>query len=136
MAKLWSNPTKYLSENSQFGSTNDEVYKVVKSAFKKRNKKLMVTAFGPTQFPASAKVSPDLSAEALAKFVEDCNLDGVDIYFTDQKAFVEGIAEEWLIKFTQKLRDLLPLHIISHSPYATFFDEKEYKNGGYTKIHN
>ena len=80
-------------------------------------------------------MSPELSAVALAKFVKDTKLDGVDVYFTDQKAFVEGIAEEWLIKFTRKLRDLLPLHIISHSPYATFFDDKEYKNGGYTKIH-
>ena len=48
MAKLWSNPTKFLSETSQFGATNSEVYKVAKSAFKSQNKKLMVTAFGPT----------------------------------------------------------------------------------------
>ena len=134
IAGFWSNPTKFLSIDNQFGANDSQVHSSIKKAFAKENKKLLVTAFGVAETPASDDIDPVQCALDLAKFVKNTQLDGVDINFMDQQAFQKGIAEEWLVKFTTKLRGELPTKIISHSPYAHFFDESRFQNGGYVKV--
>lgn len=67
--------------------------------------------------------------------MKDKELDGVDINYEDSKAFEDGVGEFWLIKFTKKIRELLPNHIISHAPQASDFHTNKYKNGGYMRVH-
>lgn len=63
------------------------------------------------------------------------NLDGVDIDWEDNAAMEAGKGEQWLIAFTQRLRSMLPNHIITHAPQAPYFCAERYKNGGYVNIH-
>ena len=46
-----------------------------------------------------------------------------------------GTGEQWLITFTQKLRSMIPNHIITHAPQAPYFSTEKYKNGGYVNVH-
>jgi chitinase len=39
-----------------------------------------------------------------------------------------------LIAFTQKLKQIIPEHILTHSPQAPYFSSTKYKNGGYVNI--
>lgn len=45
-----------------------------------------------------------------------------------------GIGEDWLIKFTQALRAVIPDKIVTHCPQAPYFKSSYYKNGGYITV--
>ena len=45
-----------------------------------------------------------------------------------------GLGEEWVIKFTIALREVIPNHIVSHAPQAPYFKNEYYKNGGYITV--
>lgn len=94
----------------------------------------MVSAFGATEMPTTAGVDPVACAVQLGTFVQDNNLDGVDIDWEDNAAMEAGKGEAWLIKFQTKLREMLPAHIITHAPQAPYFKEDFYKNGGYYTV--
>lgn len=74
------------------GPTNGEIHRNIKTAFQSRGKKLLVTAFGSVENPATDKTDPATAAKLLARFVKDTKLDGVDVNFMDEKAFIEGTA--------------------------------------------
>lgn len=64
-------------------------------------------------------------------------MDGADINYEDSKAFKNGTAPDWLITFQKTLRSQLgPKYIITHAPEAPYFQDKQYPNGAYCKIHN
>lgn len=92
-----------------------------------------MNAFGPAENPASMGKNPSKCASKLANFITDNHLDGVNIDWADTQAFENGIAEQWLITFTNELRSLIPDHIISHSPRASHF-KTGYPEGGYSKV--
>lgn len=46
-----------------------------------------------------------------------------------------GTGEEWLIKFTQAVREVIPNHILTHSPQAPYFKSEYYTNQAYIKVH-
>jgi len=58
----------------------------------------------------------------------------VDIDWEDSGAMEQGTGEKWLIKFTQRLRQLIPQHIITHAPQAPYFSSSSYKNGAYVAV--
>ena len=65
-------------------------------------------------------------------------MDGVDIDWEDSGALENKKyrGEEWLIKLTNRLRDRLPHHIITHAPQAPYFmGTSKYPNNGYLKVH-
>ncbi len=76
----------------------------------------MISAFGSTDMPSSRDASSVCSA--LAQFVLDNNLDGVDLDFEDNAAMEIGTGEQWLITCTKKLREMLPSpqFVITHAP--------------------
>lgn len=83
--------------------------------------KILVSAFGATEFPTTRGYNPEDVANNLGQFVLKNNLDGVDIDWEDNDAMEAGKGEDWLITFHKKLRSLLPNHIITHAPQAPYF---------------
>jgi hypothetical protein len=79
-------------------------------------------------------LDPSSVATSLANWVLDNNLDGVDIDYEDNDAMTLSTAENWLITFQRKLKQLLPNHLISHAPQAPYFSTTQYRAGGYITV--
>jgi len=62
--------------------------------------KVLMSAFGATENPTSLGYDPTTTCSAVANFVVQNNLDGVDIDWEDNQAMVNGIGEAWLITCT------------------------------------
>ena len=135
IAKIWMDPLTYLSAETEFGTNNDDIRNNILRKYHANGIKVLVAAFGDSNYPTTEKKDPVSCATEIASYVKDTNLDGVDVNWEDTHAFVAGTGERWLIQFTQKLRSLLPSHIISHAPQAPYFDERRYRNGGYMTVH-
>jgi chitinase len=102
-------------------------------------KKLLISAFGATEFPTTAGVDPTTSAKNLAAIVKKYGFDGADIDWEDDSAMQGGTGEQWLITFQKALRAELPSgqYLISHAPQAPYFivNKAQYPNGAYQTIH-
>lgn len=83
----------------------------------------MVSAFGSTDAPTSSGQDPTQLAQSLASFVINNGLDGIDIDYEDFDAISAGTAVNWLVEFTQALRNELPAgqFLISHAPVAPWY---------------
>jgi hypothetical protein len=70
----------------------------------------MVSAFSSANAPTSEGADPVATADSIAQFVIQNNLDGVDIDFEDFKSMNDGTssAVNWLVSFTNQLRTQLP----------------------------
>lgn len=135
MAQFWDDPVHYCTNQSEFGTTNEEIQYNVKKAFNDKGIRLLVSAFGATEQPDTQGADPLQCANDLADYVIKNHLDGADIDYEDSGSFVHGTGEEWLIKFTKQLRKRLPDRLITHAPQAPYFEESTYKNGAYMTIH-
>lgn len=76
---IWSDPVKYFGADSIFGSTKEEIQKNLKEKYNKAGIKILISAFGSSEFPTTSKVDPIGCAVKLGNFVMSNNLDGVDI---------------------------------------------------------
>lgn len=76
---IWSDPVKYFGADSQFGKTKTEIQQNLKKKYNDAGVKIMISAFGATEFPTTAGKDPITTAKALSSFVLANNLDGVDI---------------------------------------------------------
>ena len=94
----------------------------------------MVRAFGSAESPTSGNMDPFVCARGLANFVKSNGLDGVDVSYQDNTAFNNAIAENWLISFTNTLRNQLPFHIISNTIQGYLLDKTRYNGGSYTRV--
>lgn len=94
-----------------------------------------MSAFGDSEFPTSAGSDPIACGYAFGNFILNNNLDGGDVDWEDNNAMNKGKGEEWLIKFTLAVREVIPNHILSHAPQAPYFKEEHYINGAYMTIH-
>ena len=106
------------------------------SAYHNAGQKVLVSAFGATEFPTSQGEDPTQTAQALAQFVIDNQLDGVDLDYEDNSAMDSGSGVQWLITCTNTLRSLLPAsegYIITHAPQAPYF-MSSYAQGGYLTV--
>lgn len=110
----------------------------VKAEYNAAGIKLMVSAFGATDWPTSNGNNPTQTAQKLAKWVKSNNLDGVDIDYEDNTAFNGGTAEQWVITFQKELRSQLgSSYLVSHAPQAPWFTTSgSYTGGGYSHIHS
>lgn len=110
----------------------------VKAEYNAAGIKLMVSAFGSTDWPTSNGHDPAQTAQKLADWVKANNLDGVDIDYEDNTAFNGGTAEQWVITFQKELRSQLgSSYLISHAPQAPWFTTSgSYTGGGYSHIHS
>ncbi|KIM83828.1 glycoside hydrolase family 18 protein [Piloderma croceum F 1598] len=95
---------------------------------------IMVSAFGSTDTPTTDGVDPMASAKAVAAFVKEFDLDGVDVDYEDAVALSNGKAVQWLTTFTKTLRAALPTDsLISHAPQAPNFGPTV-AQGGYLAV--
>lgn len=58
MVTLWSDPVKYFGADSKFGTTKDQIQKHLKQKYNSNGIKLMISAFGATEFPTTSGVNP------------------------------------------------------------------------------
>jgi chitinase len=86
-ALLWNNPSSYIGTSSSFGSNDNEIRTNIKSLYNNAGIKLMVSAFGATEYPTSSGLNALQCATKLANYVTANQLDGVDIDWEDTAAF-------------------------------------------------
>ncbi|KAI0083913.1 glycoside hydrolase family 18 protein [Irpex rosettiformis] len=102
--------------------------------------KLIVSVFGSTDVPTTTHADPVGTANTIAAWVKQFDLDGVDVDYEDFNAFDagDGSAENWLISFTTQLRSQLPAgqYILTHAPVAPWFSPNTWGGGGYLAVHN
>ncbi|GLB41931.1 putative glycosyl hydrolase 18 family protein [Lyophyllum shimeji] len=108
----------------------------IKKQYNDAGIKLIVSAFGSTDAPTTQNTDPVATANKMAGFVKQYNLDGIDVDYEDFDAMQAGKAEDWLSTFTSTLRDQLPKgqYIITHAPVAPWFSPGKYPNGAYLKV--
>jgi len=137
-ATVWANAYTYVSSDNPWGKSNSEVQQAWRQKYNSAGIKILVSAFGSTEFPTSGGVDPVACGNKLADFVKANNLDGVDLDWEDNAAMEAGKGEAWLISITKTLRAALPKsegYIISHAPQAPYFmGAPKYPNGGYLTI--
>lgn len=64
-------------------------------------------------------------------------MDGIDLDWEDNAAMENGTGEQWLVRCTKAIRNVLPKgqYILTHAPQAPYFVGKShYKNGGYLTV--
>lgn len=108
-----------------------------KAAYAAAGVKVLVSLFGSTDTPTTSGVDPVVTADSVAAFVIQYDLDGADVDYEDLQAMNAGTgAEQWLISFTTELRKKLPSpYIISHAPLAPWFTTAStYPKGGYLEV--
>ncbi|KAF5361886.1 hypothetical protein D9756_002352 [Leucocoprinus leucothites] len=111
----------------------------IKSQYAAAGIKLIVSVFGSTDVPTTVRADPVATANTMAAWVKQYNLDGIDVDYEDFNAFDagDGSAENWLISFTKQLRTQLPqgTYILTHAPVAPWFSPNKWGGGGYLKVH-
>lgn len=68
---------------AQWASLDAATRTSTKSAYDAAGIKLMVSAFGSTDTPASSKADPVGTGNSMASWVKNNNLDGIDVDFED-----------------------------------------------------
>eukprot|EP01123_Difflugia_compressa_P013556 TRINITY_DN6353_c0_g1_i1.p1 TRINITY_DN6353_c0_g1~~TRINITY_DN6353_c0_g1_i1.p1 ORF type:complete len:333 (-),score=55.65 TRINITY_DN6353_c0_g1_i1:16-987(-) len=137
-ALVWEQAYTYVSSQNPWGSSTQEVQAAWLKLYHNKGIKVLISAFGATEFPTSAGVDPVQCCTNLGNFVIQNQLDGVDLDWEDNDAMDAGKGEAWLITCTQTLRSILPKekgYIISHAPQAPYFmGTSKYPNGGYLTV--
>ncbi|KAH9479369.1 hypothetical protein JR316_0007959 [Psilocybe cubensis] len=95
----------------------------IKSQYASAGIKLVVSVFGSTDVPTSTNADPIATANTMAAWVKQYQLDGIDVDYEDFNAFAagDGKAEAWLISFTKQLRTQLPqgTYLLTHAQGAS-----------------
>lgn len=110
----------------------------VKQQYADAGIKLIVSLFGSTDVPTSTGADPVDTANTMAAWVKEFDLDGVDVDYEDFNAINagDGKAEAWLTTFTQQLREQLPQgdYILTHAPVAPWFSPNKFGGGAYLTV--
>ncbi|KAI0630238.1 glycoside hydrolase superfamily [Trametes polyzona] len=111
----------------------------IKNEYNAAGVSVIVSAFGATDSPTSDGADPVATANWMAQFVLDNQLDGIDVDYEDLAAMNarDGRAEEWLVTFTKTLREKLPKghYLLTHAPVAPWFSPVFNTSGAYLTIH-
>ncbi|KAJ3560713.1 hypothetical protein NP233_g10657 [Leucocoprinus birnbaumii] len=112
----------------------------VKSQYAAAGISLIVSLFGATDAPTSTGADPIATANTMAAWVKQFNLDGVDVDYEDFNAINagDGRGEQWLISFTRQLRAQLPQgsFILTHAPVAPWFSPNKFGGGAYLTVNS
>ena len=79
VALVWQNISMYVGENNPWGSSDSVVQLGMKKIYNDAGIKIMVSAFGATEFPTTYYEDPVMCGTKLGNFVLANNLDGADI---------------------------------------------------------
>ncbi|KII87370.1 glycoside hydrolase family 18 protein [Plicaturopsis crispa FD-325 SS-3] len=103
----------------------------VKTQYAAAGISLVVSVFGSTDTPVSSGADATATAQTIAAWVKQYDLDGVDVDFEDFAAMNAGTGTAWLVTFTQALRAELPqgTYIITHAPVAPWFSASKFPTG-------
>ncbi|PWN38392.1 glycoside hydrolase, partial [Meira miltonrushii] len=114
---------------------SETVRKAIVNAYNNAGIRLGMSVFGETDSPLANGDNPYHLADQIADFVEQYNLQGVDVDFEEYDAFENRIATKWVIPLTRRLRARLPQnqYYLSHAPVAPLFNTDLYPLG-YTWI--
>lgn len=85
---VWQSPVHYFG--TEFGNSNSEAQKFLKKKYNDAGMKILIRAFGMSQFPTQR--DPLDVATRLAKFVTDNNFDGCVIDYQDNASMQTGTA--------------------------------------------
>lgn len=105
---VWSNPLLFIPIDNPYGSTNEEIQKAWIKLYHEKNQKVLLSAFGATEFPTTQGMDADSTCTKLAQAVLANNLDGLDLDWEDNDALEAGKGEAWLITCTKAARKILP----------------------------
>jgi len=110
----------------------------VKAQYATAGIKLVVSVFGSTDVPTSTGADPIGTANTMAAWVKDFDLDGIDVDYEDFNAINagDGKAEAWLASFTTQLRTQLPQgqFLLTHAPVAPWFSPGKFGGGAYLTV--
>ncbi|TRM65612.1 glycoside hydrolase family 18 protein [Schizophyllum amplum] len=110
----------------------------VKAQYAAAGIKLIVAVFGATDVPTTTGADPIATANTMAAWVKEYDLDGIDVDYEDFGAFDkgDGSGEAWLVSFTTQLRTQLPVgdYILTHAPVAPWFSPSKWGGGGYLAV--
>ncbi|KAG7093682.1 hypothetical protein E1B28_007340 [Marasmius oreades] len=110
----------------------------IKSDYHAAGIQLIVSLFGATDAPTSSGADPIATANTMAAWVKEFDLDGADIDYEDFNAMNagNGSAEKWLSDFTRQMRALLPKgqFILTHAPVAPWFSPEKFNNQAYLAV--
>ncbi|KAI0355588.1 glycoside hydrolase [Trametes cingulata] len=110
----------------------------LKSEYNAAGISVIVSAFGATDSPTSSGADPVETANTMAQWVLDNQLDGIDVDYEDLAAMNarDGNAEAWLVTFTQTLRKKLPKghYLLTHAPVAPWFSPVFNATGAYLTV--
>ena len=90
IAKFWDDPITYLGGDF-IGGTNDAIRTNIKKKYSDAGIKLMVSAFGATEMPTTARHNATACAIRLADYTLKNQLDGIDLDYEDTDAFSKGV---------------------------------------------
>ncbi|PFH51617.1 glycoside hydrolase family 18 protein [Amanita thiersii Skay4041] len=124
---------------AEWTQLTDSQRSTIKSQYAAAGIKIIVSLFGSTDAPTSTGADPVATANTMAAWVKQFNVDGVDVDYEDFNAINagDGRAEAWLATFTQQLRTQLPqgTFILTHAPVAPWFSPGKFGGGAYLKVH-
>lgn len=89
-----------------WASLNDTERSIIKSQYAAAGITLLVSAFGSTDIPTTTGADPVATANAMAAWVRQYQLDGIDVDYEDLDAFEigDGSAEVQLLHFKVHLQ--------------------------------
>ena len=58
IVSIWDDPVKYFGENNPFGKTKNQIQKNLKKKYNDNGIKILISAFGATEFPTISGVNP------------------------------------------------------------------------------
>ncbi|KAH8109504.1 glycoside hydrolase family 18 protein [Phellopilus nigrolimitatus] len=132
---LTSGPADQAEEWVEIGASSRSS---IKSQYANAGIKLIVSAFGSTDAPTSSGADAVSTANTIAAWVKEYDLDGVDIDYEDFNAIDkgDGSAETWLSDFTTQLRTELPQgqYLLTHAPVAPWFSPGKFGGGAYLTV--
>ena len=73
-----------------WASLNDTERSIIKSQYAAAGITLLVSAFGSTDIPTTSRADPVATANVMAAWVRQYQLDGIDVDYEDLAAFEKG----------------------------------------------
>ncbi|KAI8972253.1 glycoside hydrolase [Trametes punicea] len=117
---------------------SDSQKAAIKNDYNSKGISVVVSAFGSTDVPTTSGADPVQTANTMAQWVLDNQLDGIDVDYEDLTAMDarDGKAEAWLVTFTQTLRQKLPKghYLLTHAPLAPWFSPVFNTTGAYLTV--
>ena len=132
LAIVWADLYTYVSADNPWGNSTAEVQAAWRKLYNDAGIRIVVSAFGATDFPTSAGASASETCDDITEFVLANQLDGVDLDWEDNAAMEAGTGEAWLIECVKTIRARLPRdeYVVTMAPQGPYFTDIGYYPNG------